>query len=88
MGRGKHVPIRMCVVCRRRRPKHELLRILRTPEGFILDFGGKQPGRGAYVCPDDPACWEEKRLRRFAGARAGELSRLLKERLGGAHGQG
>ncbi len=88
MARGKHVPIRMCVVCRRRRPKHELLRILRTPEGFILDFSGKQPGRGAYVCPDDPACWEEKKLRRFAGARAGELARLLKERLGGAHGQG
>ncbi len=88
MARGKHVPIRMCVVCRRRRPKRELLRILRTPEGFILDFSGKQPGRGAYVCPDNPACWEEKKLRRFAGARAGELARLLKERLGGAHGQG
>jgi len=88
LARGKHVPIRMCVVCRRRRPKRELLRIVRTPEGFILDESGKLPGRGAYVCPDNPACWEEKKLRRFAGARAGELSRMLKARLGGEDGQG
>jgi len=88
LARGKHEPVRMCVVCRRRRPKRELLRIVRTPEGFILDDSGKLPGRGAYVCPDNPACWEEKKLRRFAGARAGELSRMLRARLGGEDGQG
>ena len=48
----KHVPIRMCVACRRRRPKGELLRILVTEEGFVIDPSGKRPGRGAYVCPD------------------------------------
>ena len=34
------------------KPKIELLRVVRSPEGEIsLDFGGKKSGRGAYVCP-------------------------------------
>lgn len=33
--------------------KKELIRVVRSPEGVIsLDFKGKLPGRGAYVCPD------------------------------------
>ena len=32
--------------------KKELVRVVRSPEGEIsLDFRGKAPGRGAYVCP-------------------------------------
>lgn len=32
--------------------KKDLIRVVRSPEGEIsLDFKGKQPGRGAYVCP-------------------------------------
>ncbi|GAA6754752.1 YlxR family protein [Thermus thalpophilus] len=83
----RHVPLRMCVACRRRRPKGELLRILMTPEGFQLDPTGKLPGRGAYVCPDNPDCWMEKKLRRFAGARAKALAEALWARLGGKDGQ-
>lgn len=38
------------------KPKKELVRVVRSPEGVVsLDFKGKLPGRGAYVCPD-PAC--------------------------------
>jgi predicted RNA-binding protein YlxR (DUF448 family) len=44
------------VACRTRRPKPELLRIVRSPAGDVAyDPGGKAPGRGAYVCRD-PAC--------------------------------
>lgn len=32
-GRQKHVPLRTCIACRETRPKRELLRIVRTPEG-------------------------------------------------------
>ena len=47
---------RMCAVCRESRPKGELLRVLRTPEGMVcLDFSGKKSGRGAYICYD-PEC--------------------------------
>jgi uncharacterized protein len=83
----KHIPLRMCVACRQRRPKGELLRLLLTPEGFQLDPTGKLPGRGAYVCPDNPECWTEKRLRRFAGARAKALSEALLVHLRGKDGQ-
>ncbi len=38
------------------KPKPELIRVVRAPEGGLsLDFRGKKPGRGAYLCPD-PAC--------------------------------
>lgn len=73
----KHVPERMCVACRKRRPKRELLRVVLTPEGPVIDPSGKKPGRGAYVCPDQPECWAEKKLRRFAGAGAAALSQAL-----------
>jgi hypothetical protein len=34
------------------KPKKELIRVVRSPEGVVsLDFKGKLPGRGAYVCP-------------------------------------
>lgn len=48
----KHVPLRSCIACREQRPKRELIRIVRTPDGAIeLDTKGKRPGRGAYLCP-------------------------------------
>ena len=39
-------------LCREHKPKRELIRVVRSPEGAIsLDFRGKSPGRGAYLCP-------------------------------------
>lgn len=47
----KKIPMRQCLGCRVMKPKRELLRVVRTPEGQItLDFKGKVSGRGAYVC--------------------------------------
>jgi predicted RNA-binding protein YlxR (DUF448 family) len=54
----KHVPLRSCIACRAKRPKRELVRIVRTPAGTIeIDRDGKRSGRGAYLCPDQE-CWE------------------------------
>ena len=51
MVRQKKTPMRMCVGCRVMKPKIELVRAVRSPDGEItLDFRGKMPGRGAYVC--------------------------------------
>ncbi len=48
----KKIPMRQCVGCREMKPKRELVRVVRSPEGAVsLDFRGKAPGRGAYVCP-------------------------------------
>ena len=44
--------MRQCLGCREMKPKKELIRVVRSPEGNIsLDFKGKASGRGAYVCP-------------------------------------
>ncbi|MCL2344074.1 MAG: YlxR family protein [Firmicutes bacterium] len=52
----KKIPLRQCTGCREMKPKKELIRVVRSPEGAIsLDFKGKAPGRGAYVCPS-PDC--------------------------------
>ena len=49
----KKIPLRQCVGCREMKPKKELIRVVKSPEGEVsLDFKGKKPGRGAYVCPD------------------------------------
>ena len=49
----KKIPQRQCMGCRERKEKRELIRVVRSPEGAVsLDFRGKAPGRGAYICPD------------------------------------
>lgn len=57
----KKIPMRQCVGCREMKPKKELIRVVRSPEGTVsLDFKGKLPGRGAYVCLN-PACLAKAR---------------------------
>ncbi len=52
----KKIPMRQCLGCREMKPKRELIRVVRSPEGEIgLDFKGKAPGRGAYIC-SSPDC--------------------------------
>lgn len=64
MQKPKKIPQRQCVGCRVMREKRELIRVVRSPEGEIsLDFRGKKPGRGAYLCPD-PACLARARKTR------------------------
>ena len=47
----RKIPERQCLGCNEHKPKKELLRVVRTPEGeILLDFTGKKSGRGAYIC--------------------------------------
>ena len=56
--RPRHVPVRTCIACRQSRPKRELIRVVRTPDGHVLmDPTGKKSGRGAYLCARR-SCWE------------------------------
>ena len=49
----KKIPQRQCMGCRERRPKKEMIRVVRGTDGNVsLDFGGKMNGRGAYICPN------------------------------------
>lgn len=57
----RKIPMRMCVGCREMKPKKELLRVVRTPEGEVLiDPTGKKSGRGAYICASS-ACLAKAR---------------------------
>ena len=52
MEQKKKIPLRQCVGCSERKPKGELIRVVRTPEGdIVLDNTGRKNGRGCYVCP-------------------------------------
>lgn len=47
----KKIPLRMCTGCMEMKPKKELIRIVKTPEGEVcIDLTGKKSGRGAYIC--------------------------------------
>ena len=49
----RKLPERQCLGCNEHKPKIQLLRVVRTPEGeILLDFTGKKSGRGAYICKD------------------------------------
>jgi len=68
MAKPKHIPTRTCVACRASDEKHDLLRVVRQPDGSVCyDPRGKLSGRGAYVCAR-PACIalarKQKRLER------------------------
>ncbi len=60
----RKIPQRQCMGCRERKPKREMIRVVRQPDGTVsLDFSGKLSGRGAYVCPD-PECLRKARKSR------------------------
>lgn len=68
---AKHIPQRSCVACGQVRPKRELVRLVRVPDGGIeVDPSGRKAGRGAYLCPA-PDCWQ-------AGVGKGRLEYVLR----------
>ena len=57
----KKIPMRKCLGCNEMKPKRELIRAVKSPEGEIsLDLTGKKSGRGAYICPDKK-CFDKAR---------------------------
>ena len=56
----KKIPMRQCLGCREMKPKSTLIRVVRAPDGstITLDFKGKAPGRGAYICTES-ACLQK-----------------------------
>ncbi len=69
MGQG---PVRMCIVCRRRLPKSELVRFAKKDGNIVMDERGITPGRGAYCCSS------EKCLQQLNADRKGLLKRALR----------
>ena len=62
----KKIPMRMCLGCGEMKPKKELIRAVKSPEGDIsLDFTGKKSGRGAYICKSRECFEKARKARRF-----------------------
>jgi predicted RNA-binding protein YlxR (DUF448 family) len=54
MSQKGHIPIRMCVGCRKRRKKDEMVRFKQSEDGILfVDERKKLSGRGLYLCPDE-----------------------------------
>lgn len=71
--RPKHVPQRTCIACRQVAGKRNLVRLVRTEAGVVVDPTGKQAGRGAYIHPYQ-TCWH-------AVLRSNRLEQALRTRL-------
>ncbi|MBC7766034.1 MAG: YlxR family protein [Hyphomonadaceae bacterium] len=86
----KKMPMRLCLGCQEMKPKRELIRVVKNQEGVIaIDFKGKKPGRGAYIC-NQLACFQKarkaKRLERaFESAIDPMVYEILEEELSKQH---
>jgi uncharacterized protein len=56
-GKRRHIPHRTCIACREVLPKRLMIRVVRSPEGVVIDPTGKLTGRGAYL-HQQRSCWE------------------------------
>ena len=63
----KKIPLRRCAGCGEQKPKGELIRVVRRPDGTVaLDATGRQNGRGAYLCPKKACLAKARRSGRIA----------------------
>lgn len=78
----KKIPARLCLGCQEQKPKKELVRIVRSPEGdFSVDMTGKKSGRGAYIC-NNRECFEKAlKERRFERSFKGAIDKAVYDEL-------
>jgi hypothetical protein len=72
-GKKKHLPQRTCIGCREVLPKRSLIRVVRSPQGVVIDPSGKLAGRGAYL-HDRRLCWERGLQGALSGALKAEIT--------------
>ena len=78
----KRVPLRKCTGCGEMKPKKELVRVVRSPEGEIsLDLIGKAAGRGAYLCRDAACLRQARKAHRLERAFSCEVPACVYDRL-------
>ena len=71
----RKIPVRQCLGCNEHKPKAELIRVVRSPEGVVsLDLTGKKSGRGAYICRDVKCLKKARKSGRIAHNLACEIS--------------
>lgn len=69
MAVTKKIPMRMCLGCGEMKPKKELIRAVKAPDGSVsIDLTGKKSGRGAYICRSTECFGKARKSRRFEKA--------------------
>jgi uncharacterized protein len=78
----KKIPQRMCLGCQIMKPKKELIRVVKSPEGDIkVDLTGKSPGRGAYICKCTDCLEKAFKAKRFEKNFETKISEEIHQRL-------
>ena len=78
----KKIPTRQCLGCNEHKPKKELLRVVRDPEGAVsLDFTGKKSGRGAYICHSLKCLKKARKSRRLERSLECEIPEEVYDRM-------
>lgn len=81
----KKQPQRMCVSCKERHDKKDLLRVVLGDDGnIVFDPTGKHPGRGAYLCKKESCIMLEIKAHRISrglkgGSSDDELRKLAQD---------
>ena len=74
----RKIPMRQCLGCNEHKPKKELIRVVRTPQGeTVLDLIGKKSGRGAYICPKKTCFAKARKSRRIESILECQISEEL-----------
>ena len=62
----RKIPLRTCIGCGTAKPKKELVRVVRDPEGQLsVDLTGQKNGRGAYICHSAECLKKARKARRL-----------------------
>lgn len=78
----RKIPLRRCTGCNEQKPKKELVRVVRSPQGEIaLDRVGKMPGRGAYLCPSAQCLAKSRKAKRLERALDAQIPPEVYERI-------
>jgi uncharacterized protein len=53
-GKEKHIPERVCIVCKKKSTKNELIRLVKTRKGTVeVEDNGILWGKGIYICNNE-----------------------------------
>ena len=78
----RKIPLWRCTGCNEQKPKKELVRVVRSPQGEIaLDRVGKMPGRGAYLCPSAQCLAKARKAKRLERALDAQIPPEVYERI-------
>lgn len=78
----KKIPMRICLGCSEMKPKKELVRVVKSPEGEIsIDLTGKKSGRGAYICRNADCLALARKARRLEKSFSCKIDEAVYDRM-------